>query len=254
MSTQLFDLSGRLALVTGASRGIGEETAKLFAAQGAKVIVSSRKLEGCQAVADKITAAGGEAIAMTGHIGETEQIAELFEKIKTDHGPLNILVNNAAANPYFGPSADTPLEAFQKTVDVNIRGYFQATSLATKHMVEAGHGSIISTASVNGVTPGYWQTIYSMTKAAIINMTLAFAKEYGSKGIRVNAVLPGITDTKFASALVNNEKMLQTFLPHVPMGRVAEPSEIAPALLFLASDAASYVNGIALPVDGGYLA
>lgn len=254
MPTSLFDLTGRVALVTGASRGIGEATAKLFAEQGASVIVSSRKQADCQSVVDEITANGGQAQAMSCHIGDSEQMAHLFNEIDRHYGQLDILVNNAAANPYFGPAADTPMDAFEKTVMVNIGGYFQATSLATQRMLKQGQGCIISTASINGVTPGYWQTVYSMSKAAIINMTQAFAKEYGPKGLRCNAVLPGLTETKFASALTSNEKMLAKFLPQIPLQRVAEPKEIAPAILFLASDAASYVNGIALPVDGGYLA
>ena len=252
--SDLFDLRDRVALISGASRGIGEATARLLAVHGAHVIVSSRKIADCERLASAIRKAGGKATAAACHIGEPAQIDALFKQIDNEFSSLDILVNNAAANPYFGPSAQTPLDALQKTVDVNIRGYFQATSLATQRMVRAGSGSIISTASINGVTPGHWQTIYSMTKAAIINMTRAFAKEYGPKGVCTNAVLPGLTETKFASALTQNEEILQKFLPQIPLQRVAEPAEIAPAILFLASDAASYVNGVALPVDGGYLA
>ncbi|MBA53598.1 MAG: short-chain dehydrogenase [Pseudomonadales bacterium] len=248
-----FDLSGRVALVTGASRGIGESIAKLLAGQGAHVIISSRKIDDCQRVADEIKSAGGSAEAYACHIGEMEQIAAIFAHIKETHGKLNILVNNAAANPYFGHVLDTDLAAYQKTVDVNIRGYFFMSVEGGKLMRESGGGSIINVASVNGIVPGAMQGIYSITKAAVISMTKTFAKECGGVGIRVNALLPGATDTKFASALVKNDAILNQLLPHVPLNRVAQPDEMAGAVLYLASDASSYTTGTSLVVDGGYL-
>ena len=248
-----FDLSGRVALVTGASRGIGESIAKLLAGQGAHVIISSRKIDDCQRVADEIKSEGGSAEAYACHIGEMEQIAGIFAHIKATHGKLNILVNNAAANPYFGHVLDTDLAAYQKTVDVNIRGYFFMSVEGGKLMRESGGGSIINVASVNGIVPGAMQGIYSITKAAVISMTKTFAKECGGVGIRVNALLPGATDTKFASALVKNDAILNQLLPHVPLNRVAQPDEMAGAVLYLASDASSYTTGTSLVVDGGYL-
>ncbi len=251
--TQLFDLDGKIAFVSGASRGIGEAIARLLAQQGAHVIVSSRKIEGCQKVADAIVAAGGKATAIACHIGEMEQIAGVFARIRDEFGRLDILVNNAATNPQFCNVLDTDLGAFQKTVDVNIRGYFFMSVEAGKLMREHGAGSIINVASINGVSPGEFQGIYSMTKAAVINMTKVFAKECAQFGIRCNALLPGLTDTKFASALVNNEKILNTALLQIPLKRVAAPSEMAGAVLYLASEASSYTTGVALNVDGGYL-
>ncbi len=248
-----FDLTGKIALVTGASRGIGEASARLLAAYGAHVIVSSRKAESCETVAGEIRAAGGSAEVLACHIGEMEQITAAFAAIEAQHGRLDVLVNNAAANPYYGPIFDTDLGAFQKTVDVNIRGYFFMTSLGAKLMMRGGGGSIINVASVNGVNPGLLQGIYSITKAAIISMTKAFAKECATSGIRVNAVLPGITDTKFASALVKNPAVLGHALAHVPMNRVAQPEEIAGSILYLASPASSYTTGSCITVDGGYL-
>ena len=251
--SNLFDLSGRIALVTGASRGIGESIAKTLAASGAHVIISSRKIEGCQIVADAITAEGGSAEAMACHIGEMEQITSIFSAIKEKHGKLDILVNNAATNPYFGHILDTDLGAFQKTVDVNIRGYFFMSIEGAKLMRDNGGGSIINVASINGVIPGAMQGIYSITKAAVISMTKAFAAECAGLKIRVNALLPGATDTKFAATLVKNEAILKQVLTHVPLNRVAEPDEMAGAVLYLASDASSYTTGISLNVDGGYL-
>ena len=251
--TQLFDLDGKIAFVSGASRGIGEAIAKLLAQQGAHVIVSSRRLEGCQPVADAIIAEGGKATAIACHIGEIEQIIHTFTHIREAFGRLDILVNNAATNPQFGHVLDTDLSAFQKTVDVNIRGYFFMSVEAGKLMRTHGVGSIINVASINGVSPGEYQGVYSMTKAAVINMTKVFAKECAAFSIRCNALLPGLTDTKFASALVSNDAILQTVLQRIPLKRVAAPSEMAGAVLYLASDASTYTTGISLNVDGGFL-
>ncbi|HAV86709.1 MAG TPA: short-chain dehydrogenase, partial [Pseudomonas sp.] len=240
--TTLFDLDGKIAFVSGASRGIGEAIAKLLAQQGAHVIVSSRKIDGCQAVADAIVEAGGKASAIACHIGEMEQISAVFAQIRERFGRLDILVNNAATNPQFCHILDTDLSAFQKTVDVNIRGYFYMSIEAGKLMREHGGGSIINVASINGVSPGDFQGIYSITKGAVINMTKAFAKECAQFGIRCNALLPGLTDTKFASALVKNDAIREMALKQIPLRRVAEPSEMAGAVLYLASDASSYTT------------
>ena len=203
-----FDLSGKIAAVTGASRGIGQAIAQLLAAQGAHVIVSSRKPDACRKVVEAIQVAGGSAEAIGCHIGEMDQIGAFFRIVEEKHGRLDILVNNAATNPYLGPIVDTSLDAFQKTVDVNIRGYFFMSANAAKLMAKAGSGAIVNVASVNGVIPGPLQGIYSITKAAVISMTHAFAKECAPLGVRVNALLPGATDTQFAAALVNNPAIL----------------------------------------------
>jgi len=251
MATNLFDLSGKIALVTGASRGIGEAIAKLLAEQGAHVIVSSRKLDGCQAVADQITADGGSAEALACHVGSMEQIEEAFATIRSKFGKLDILVNNAATNPYFGHILDTDLGAYTKTVDVNIRGYFFMSIEAGKLMRDNGGGSIVNTGSINALQPGAMQGIYSITKAAVVNMTKSFAKECGGLGIRVNALLPGFTKTQFAGALFTDDKIYQSAIAQIPMKRHAEPSEMAGTVLYLVSDASSYTNGECIVVDGG---
>lgn len=253
MSTDLFDLTGKIAIVTGASRGIGEEVAKLLAAQGAHAIVSSRRLADCETVVDQIVAAGGSAEAMACHIGELEQISALFAAVEEKHGRLDILVNNAATNPFFGSLLDTEPSVFQKTIDVNIRGYFYMSTHGARLMIKGGGGSIVNVASINGVVPGFMQGIYSITKAAVISMTKAFAVECAESGVRCNAILPGLTDTKFASVLVNTPAILKQAMAHVPMKRVARPSEMAGAVLYLASAAASYTTGAVLNVDGGFL-
>lgn len=251
MSTNLFDLTGRIALVTGASRGIGEAIARLLAGQGAHVIVSSRKLEDCESVAADIRAHGGSAEAFACHVGRMEDIAATFAHIREKHGRLDILVNNAAANPYFGHILDTDLGAYNKTVDVNIRGYFFMSIEAGKMMRAQGRGAIVNTASVNALQPGDMQGIYSITKAAIVNMTRAFAKECGPLGIRVNALLPGLTKTKFAGALFENKDIYHRWLEQIPLRRHGEPQDMAGTVLYLVSDAASYTNGECIVVDGG---
>jgi NAD(P)-dependent dehydrogenase (short-subunit alcohol dehydrogenase family) len=251
MATDLFDLTGKIALITGASRGIGESIARLLAQQGAHVIVSSRKIDDCRTVADAISAAGGSAEAMACHVGNMDDIATVFATIRAAHGRLDILVNNAATNPYFGHILDTDLGAYNKTVEVNIRGYFFMSVEAGKLMKEQGGGAIVNTASVNALQPGNMQGIYSITKAAVVSMTKAFAKECAPLGIRVNALLPGLTKTRFAGALFDHEDIYQHVLAQIPMGRHAEPDEMAGAVLYLVSDAASYTTGDCIVVDGG---
>ncbi len=246
-----FDLGGKIALVTGASRGIGEAIARLLAKHGAHVIVAARKLDGCEAVVASIRAAGGSAEAMACHIGEMAQIEAAFARLRASHGRLDILVNNAATNPYYGPIEGTDLGAFQKTVDVNIRGYFFMSSEAVKLMDGTG-GAIVNVASVNGVVPGHLQGIYSITKAAVIGMTKSFARECAPRGIRVNALLPGLTATRLAGALLAPENR-STWEANIPLGRPAQPNEMAGAVLYLVSAMASYTTGVALNVDGGFL-
>lgn len=249
-----FDLSGQIALVTGASRGIGEEIARLLAAHGAEVIVSSRKIDACSDAADRIRAVGGKALALACHTGQPDEIDALFAEIKSRYGRLDLLVNNAGTSPYYGPLLDTDPAAFQKTVDVNIRGCFLLSVEAAKLMRTHGGGAIVNIASINGVSPAPLQGVYSITKAAVIGMTKAFAKECASDGIRVNAVLPGLTETRFTTALTQDDETRTRYLDRIPLGRIAQPHEMAGAVLYLASAAASYVTGACLNVDGGYLA
>ncbi len=249
--TNLFDLKSKIALVTGASRGIGEEIAKLLAEQGAHVIVSSRKIDDCEAVARSIREAGGSAEAFACHVGRIEDIHAIFGHIRERHGRLDILVNNAAANPYFGHILDTDLASFEKTVEVNLRGYFFMSVEGGKLMRENGGGAIVNTASVNALQPGDRQGVYSITKAGVVNMTRAFAKECGPLGIRVNALLPGLTKTRFAGALFADQDLYASAIGKIPLQRHAEPREMAGTVLYLVSDASSYTNGECIVVDGG---
>ncbi len=253
MSQGLFDLSGKVALITGASRGIGEATARVLAQHGAHVVISSRKQAALDTVAESIINEGGKATAIAAHQGDSAALQALLGEIESGLGLLDILVNNAATNPYFGHVANTDMSMVEKTLQVNIKGYFELCSLAAKMMEKSGGGSIINVASINGRKPAPMQGIYSITKAAVINMTQSFARECGPWKVRVNAVLPGLTQTQFAGALIDNEAFREDFLRQVPLGRIAQPSEIASAILFLSSEAASYVIGSSLTVDGGYM-
>lgn len=248
---KFFDLTGKVALVTGASRGIGESIARALAAHGAHVIVSSRKAEDCDKVVADIKAAGGKAETRACHIGDMDQIHALMRDIGAAHGRLDILVNNAAANPYFGPILNTDLGAFNKTIDVNIRGYFFMSVEGAKLMKQGG--AIVNVASIGGIVPGQFMGIYSITKAAVISMTKAFAQELGAKNIRVNALCPGLTATKFAGALVKNDAIRGEAEKRIALHRVAQPDEMAGAVLYLVSPAASYTTGTAMIVDGGML-
>ena len=252
MSVDTFDLKGRVALVTGASRGIGEAIARTLADHGAHVIVSSRKIDGCSAVAESIASGDGSAEGFACHVGDMEQIFALYKHIDEIHGGrIDILVNNAATNPYYGHILDTDPGAFQKTVDVNLRGYFFMSVEAGKRMKVAGKGSIVNVASVVAKRPQINQGIYSITKAAVVNMTQAMAAECGGCGIRVNALLPGFTDTRFTAALKENPKVYDSLLQKIPLGRMARPQEMAPTVLYLVSDASSYTTGECIIVDGG---
>lgn len=251
MNDNLFDLTDKVALVTGASRGIGEEIARVLARYGAHVIVSSRKLDGSQVVADSIVEAGGSASAFPCHVGSMEDISAIFAHIRQKHGRLDVLVNNAATNPYYGHILDTDMGSFQKTVDVNLRGYFFMSVEAGKLMRDNGGGAIVNTASVAGIQPSPGQGIYAVSKAAVINMTRAFAGECGEFNIRVNALLPGLTQTKFAGALFDNPEFYDEAVRAIPLKRHATPSEMAGVVLMLVSGAGSYINGECITVDGG---
>jgi NAD(P)-dependent dehydrogenase (short-subunit alcohol dehydrogenase family) len=254
MSAKLHRLDGKVAIVTGASRGIGEAIAAGFAAQGARVILASRKLEDLQKVAARITKECGEgcALPVACHTGKPDEVKALVERAVREFGTIDILVNNAATNPFFGPLAQTPDSAFDKTFEVNVKGYFVAAREVVRHLQDSGKGgSIINMASVAGLRAAPFQGAYGMTKAAIISMTQTLATEVGGQGIRVNAIAPGLVETRFAAAIVQNDALRSHVIARTPLGRHAQPEELVGAALFLASDASSYVNGHTLVVDGG---
>jgi len=247
-----FSLGGKVALVTGASRGIGEAIARGLADRGARVVLVSRKQPDLDLVADSINAdQQGRAVAIACHTGKPEAIEGLFDRIRTDFGGLDILVNNAATNPYYGPALENPEVAFDKTVEVNIKGYFTMAQRAARLMMDRKSGSIVNIASIAGLSPLPNMLVYSMTKAAVISMTKGLAMELGSSGIRVNAIAPGVIDTKFAAALIDNPAFMKELNAMAPLGRHGQPEEIVGAAIYLASDASSYTTGSVIVCDGG---
>ena len=249
-----FALEGKIALVTGASRGIGEAIARGLAASGVTVVLASRKLEELEKVKEALISDGGAAIAVACNTGKPGEIAALFDRISNEFGRLDILVNNAATNPFAGLAVDVPEWAFDKTVAVNMKGYFLASQHAARMMIDQGSGVIINIASVAALVALPMQTVYSMTKAAVLAMTRGLARELGPHGIRVNAIAPGVVKTHFSKFLADSPKIAKPLLEATALKRFAEPSEIVGAALFLASDMSSYTSGTVIVCDGGALA
>jgi NAD(P)-dependent dehydrogenase (short-subunit alcohol dehydrogenase family) len=247
----VFGLDGRVALVTGGSRGIGRAIALALAASGARVAVSSRKQDACDAVAAEIAAAGGEALAVAGHAGRAVDVQRVVDATIERWGRLDILVNNAATNPQFAGLVDTDEAAADKVLEVNLKGPWLCTRAAVRAWMGEHGGSIVNIASVGGIQPEIFMGFYNASKAALINMTKTLAKELGGQGIRVNAVAPGLIRTDFARVLIETEEILNRFVGAAPLQRVGEPEEVAGAVVWLAGDAARYVTGSVVVVDGG---
>ncbi len=247
-----FNLEGRIAVITGASRGIGLAITQKLARYGAQCILVSRKIDNLEAAAAGIREKGFKAEAMACHTGQPDQIKAMYEKILEKYGALDILVNNAATNPHFGEMLTADEGIWDKTLDVNLKGPFFMIKYAVPLMKDKG--AIVNVSSVNAIKPVSFQGVYSATKAALINMTQALARELAPKGIRVNALLPGLTDTKFASAIISSDEICKYAVDQIPMGRYAKPEEMAGAVLYLVSDAASFTTGASLVCDGGMLA
>jgi dehydrogenase/reductase SDR family member 4 len=253
MTNDLFSLEGKVAIVTGASKGIGEAIVKLYAAAGAKVVVSSRKLEAVEPIAHAIRSEGGEAIAVACHAGNIADIVNLVEVTVKHFGTIDILVNNAATNPVFGPVVNTSEDAFDKIMNVNVKGPFELAKKAYPFMKQKKSGSVINISSIGGLRPEPGLGIYSVSKAALISLTKVMAKEWGEDNIRANVICPGLIKTKFSEALWSNEAILKYYLKQTPLGRIGEPQEIANLALFLASDASTYSTGAMFMADGGIL-
>lgn len=247
-----FDLSGKVAIVTGSSKGIGRSIAQGLAENGAKVVISSRKQEAVDEVVSNFKESGLEAIGVACHIGDGDQRKNLVEKTVETYGRIDVLVNNAAINPFYGPLEATGEDVFDKIMDVNVKAPWLLSNLVQPHMKPEG-GSIINISSVEGVHPGFRLGLYSMTKAALIMLTKNQAKEWGKYGIRSNVVCPGLIKTKFSQALWTDEKTLGMYTSTIPLKRMAEPEEMAGLVMLLASNAGSYMTGGVYTADGGYL-
>jgi dehydrogenase/reductase SDR family protein 4 len=250
MALAKFSLEAKVALVTGASRGIGRAIALAFADAGADVAISSRKLPDLEAVAEEIKVKGRKSMALASHIAKIDDSKTLVAKVKSEWGRIDILVNNAGTNPYYGPLLDAEEWAWDVTMNVNLKGPFLLSQLVAKEMREQGGGSIINLASIAGIIPSELN-IYSVTKAGLIMLTRVMAKEWGQYKIRVNAIAPGVVKTRLSEALWKEPTKGEEAARSKALGYVGLPDDIAGAALFLASDASSYLTGETILVDGG---
>ncbi|MGB5355615.1 MAG: glucose 1-dehydrogenase [Eudoraea sp.] len=248
-----FDLSGKVAVITGSSKGIGKSIAQGLAENGAKVVVSSRKQGAVDLVAEEFKKVGLEAIGIKCHIADSEQRKNLIAKTIEEFGRIDILVNNAAINPFYGPLEGADEDVFDKIMEVNVKAPWLLSNLALPHMQKAGGGSIINISSVEGLRPGFGLGLYSATKSALIMLTKNQAKEWGRYGIRANVVCPGLIKTKFSEGLWADEKLVDQFTKSLPLHRIADADEMAGLVMLLASDAASYMTGGVYVADGGYM-
>lgn len=251
MSIDLFSLKGKVAIVTGSSRGIGRATAEMFAAAGARVVVSSRTAEACEPVADAIRKAGGEALVVPCHIGKKEDLQNLVDETLKAWGQIDTLVCNAAINPTYGPMSDLTDEAFDKIMGTNVRSTFQLCNMVLPGMAEAGGGTVVILSSIAAIRGNAVIGAYGISKAAEASLARNLAVEWGPKNIRVNALAPGLIKTDFARALWEDPVRLKRAENQTPLRRIGDPIDIAGTALFLASDAAAYMTGQTIVADGG---
>lgn len=246
-----FSLSKKVAIVTGASKGIGAAIAVALAQQGATVVVSSRKLEALEEFISNLQPSTPNLHAFPCHMGDMDQIAAMVRHVQEKFGGVDIIVNNAATNPSFGPVVDTDSKIFDKIMDVNVKGPMELAKLCYPLMKARGGGSVINISSIEGLTPGHGLGLYSISKAALIAATKVLAREWGAASIRVNAICPGLVKTKFSEALTSNEKVMKMVMARQALPMVAEPEDIAGLALFLASDASRFCTGGIYTIDGG---
>ncbi len=246
-----FNLSGRVAIVTGASRGIGRAIAETLAEAGAQVALASRNQQPLETVADAIQKSGGVAAAIAAHNGDKAALNALVNETVARFGRLDILVNNAATNPHFGALLDADDSYWRKTIEVNLMGNVWLSQAAVRHMRAGGGGKIINIASIVGINPGRYQGIYSITKAGIISLTKTLALELGRDNIQVNALAPGLIQTKFARAIWENDDLARGLIKQTPAGRLGQPADIVGMALYLASPASDFTTGGVFVIDGG---
>ncbi len=246
-------LKNKVAVVTGASRGIGRAMAEVFAREGATVVICGRKQNTLDEVAAELKGLAGKIVPLACHVGKLEELQHLVDTTTRDHGKIDILVNNAATNIAQGPAIEMDDGQFDKMVEVNLKSMYRLIRLVAPGMCERGSGSIINIASIAGLRPQFHGLLYSMTKAAMIMMTQSYAVELGPRGVRVNAIAPGLIQTVLSEYYWKDETRLQQLISHQPIRHLGQPPEIADVALLLASDAASYLTGQTIVVDGGRL-
>ncbi len=249
--TDPFRLDGQVAIVTGSSRGIGKSIAETMAALGARVVVSSRKEDACQRVADGIRASGGEVLVVPCNVSHREDVNALVAETRSHWGQVDIMVSNAAVNPHYGPTTTLTDEAFDKIVDSNVKSNIWFANLVLPEMAERGGGSMIIVSSIGGMRGDPMIGAYGISKAADFALCRSLAGEWGPKGVRINCVAPGLIKTDFARALWEDEERLKRRCATTPLRRIGEPDEIAGAVAYLASDASSFMTGQTIVVDGG---
>jgi NAD(P)-dependent dehydrogenase (short-subunit alcohol dehydrogenase family) len=246
-----FSLKGKTAIVTGSSRGIGRAIAVAYARAGARVVVTSRKLDACNAVVEQLRGEGLEAMAIACNISGKVQVAALVDQTEKAYGPVDVLVCNAAVNPYYGPMSGITDEAFSKVMDVNIRSNLWLVNRVAPGMAERGGGSIVIISSIAGLTGSRVLGAYAISKAADMQLARNLALEWGKQGVRTNCIAPGLIKTDFAKALWDNPKTLAAALASSPLNAIGDPEDIAGAALLLGSDAGRFITGTTIVIDGG---
>lgn len=247
----MFNLTGQVAIITGSSRGIGRSIAEEMAKAGARVVVSSRKAEACETVVQAIRAAGGEAIAVPCNVSDKAQLQTLVDTAVATWGRLDILVCNAAVNPYYGPMATMPEDAYDKVMNCNVKSNFLLCNMAAPHMAANSNGAIIIVSSIGGNQGSATLAAYGISKAADFALAKNLAIEWGPQGIRANCIAPGLIKTDFSRALWQNPALLKNVEEGTPVRRIGQPEDVGGVAVFLASRAAAYVTGQTLIVDGG---
>lgn len=247
-----FSLQGKVAIVTGANRGIGISIAEYFAAAGAKVVISSRKQEDLEEVAKKFKKKGYEVTGISCDIKNTEELKNLVNKTIATYHQIDVLVNNAGLNPVYGKIQDLDLEIFDQIMAVNVKAPYELSKLCLPFLRQSNNPSIINIGSTDGISPEIKLGLYSVSKAALISLTKVFAKEWGQYGIRVNVICPGLTKTKFSNFVKVSDECKKDMLKKLPIKRIGESKEIGAMALFLASSASSYTTGAIMAVDGGF--